>query len=197
MDPAHPPLLPRAQGPLRPSARAAAPQADRELLLRMAAGDEAALGELYDRWSLLLHSLLWRLLRNEEDVEETFWQAWRQAGRYQEGRGSVSTWLTMMARSRALDRVRSRSGVREESVDDLPETGGEEAWTPAAESPLSSAEAEERREIVRRAVDRLPPEQRQTVELAFFGGLSQSEIAERLDQPLGTVKTAPGWRCRS
>ena len=164
--------------------------ADRELVRRMAAGDESALGTLYDRYSPLLHSVARRIVGDPDDaeevLEETFWQAWRQAGRYEETRGGLSTWLVMIARSRAVDRVRARRRVREERWDELPEPPAEGG---DAVSPLDSAQMDEVRRMVGRAVATLPPEQRQTVELAYFRGLSQSEIAEATGQPLGTVKT--------
>jgi RNA polymerase sigma-70 factor, ECF subfamily len=165
--------------------------ADRELVRRMAAGDESALGTLYDRYSPLLHSVARRIVGDPDDaeevLEETFWQAWRQAGRYEESRGGLSTWLVMIARSRAVDRVRARRRVREERWDELPEPAADTAGDDV--SPLDSAEMDEVRRMVGRAVATLPPEQRQTVELAYFRGLSQSEIAEATGQPLGTVKT--------
>jgi RNA polymerase sigma-70 factor (ECF subfamily) len=165
---------------------------DGALVRRMAAGDEAALGLLYDRWSPFLHSVARRILTDPDDaeevLEEAFWQAWRQAGRYQEGRGGVSTWLAMIVRSRALDRVRSRGRVREERWAVLPEPSSAEAYdAPAA--PDAFAEQSEERRLIQAAVAQLPPEQRETVELAYFRGMSQSEIAESLGQPLGTVKT--------
>ena len=164
--------------------------ADRELVRRMAAGDESALGTLYDRYSPLLHSVVRRIVGDPDDaeevLEEAFWQAWRQAGRYEESRGGLSTWLVMIARSRAVDRVRARRRVREERWDELPEPPAESG---DAVSPLDSAQMDEVRRMVGRAVATLPPEQRQTVELAYFRGLSQSEIAEATGQPLGTVKT--------
>jgi RNA polymerase sigma-70 factor, ECF subfamily len=165
--------------------------ADRELVRRMAAGDESALGTLYDRYSPLLHSVARRIVGDPDDaeevLEETFWQAWRQAGRYEESRGGLSTWLVMIARSRAVDRVRARRRVREERWDELPEPAADTAGDDV--SPLDSAQMDEVRRMVGRAVATLPPEQRQTVELAYFRGLSQSEIAEVTGQPLGTVKT--------
>jgi RNA polymerase sigma-70 factor (ECF subfamily) len=169
-------------------------QADRELVRRMAAGDEAALGELHDRHSALLHAVVLRIVGDRHDAEEvledTFWQAWRQAGRYEEGRGGISTWLVMMARSRALDHLRGRRRFREERRDELSsaaEGGADEDRLPA--SPLDDAAADEVRRVVARAVAGLPSEQRQTVELAYFRGMSQTEIAEATGQPLGTVKT--------
>jgi RNA polymerase sigma-70 factor (ECF subfamily) len=158
----------------------------------MAAGDEAALGALHDRWSPLLFSLALRILGDhneaEEVVEDTLWQAWRQAGAYDASRGSVSTWLTMMLRSRALDRARTRGRSREDRWEELPEPAAD-ADDADERSPLGAAEGEERRRIVARAVEALPPEQRKTVELAYFRGMSQAEIAEALGEPLGTVKT--------
>jgi RNA polymerase sigma-70 factor (ECF subfamily) len=168
---------------------------DRDLIRRMAAGDESALGALYDRWVTLVHSLVLRLLADadeaEDVVEEVFWQAWRQAARYEESRGAVSTWLTTIARSRALDRLRARRRRQEEAWSQIG-FGDMESITlpaPAADNPLAGAEQAERRAFVARALTALPPEQRETIELAYFGGLSQSEIAERTGQPLGTVKT--------
>ena len=179
------------------SSTVAAPRADRELVRRMAAGDQAALGELHDRFATLLHSVAQRIVGNPDDaeevLEETFWQAWRQAERYEERRGGISTWLVMIARSRALDHVRGRRRIREERWDELAEPDGLTAGLDSPDpSPLESAQADELRRVVASAVSTLPPEQRETVELAYFRGMSQSEIAQATGQPLGTVKT----RCR-
>jgi RNA polymerase sigma-70 factor (ECF subfamily) len=178
---------------------AAAPRADdddRSLLQRLVGGDERALGALYDRWSPAVHALALRIVADRDEaedvVEETFWQAWRQAATYQAARGAVSTWLFTIARSRALDRRRAISRRREEALGGLP---AEEprAPTPAADAPADSAhdpsEVAERRTRVEAALRELPAEQREAVELAYFDGLSQTEIAERTRQPLGTVKT--------
>jgi RNA polymerase sigma-70 factor (ECF subfamily) len=178
-------------------ARAAAINAeDVELLRRMEGGDEAALGALYDRWSRPLHALALQMLREpaeaEEVVEETFWQVWRQAGRYEPARGAVVTWLLTIGRSRALDRARSLRRRREESLVEAAEhdpCDGADASPVAATDPGLSAEALERRELVVAALAELPREQREALELGYFGGFSQSEIAERTGLPLGTVKT--------
>ncbi len=168
---------------------------DADLVRRMAAGDEIALGVLYDRWVKLVHSLALHLLRDpreaEEVVEETFWQAWRQAERYDGARGAVSTWLTTIARSRALDRLRASRRAREEPWSALSAHDVEQLLPDESGSgdPQSAAEEGERRSRVRHALADLPPEQREVLELAYFGGLSQTEIAERTKQPLGTVKT--------
>jgi RNA polymerase sigma-70 factor (ECF subfamily) len=158
----------------------------------MAAGDESALGELHDRFAPLLHSVVLRVLGDaadaEEVLEEVFWQAWRQAGRYEERRGGISTWLVMIARSRAVDRLRGRRRVREERWEELPEPApARDAGD--APSPLEDAQADEVRRVVAAALAALPAEQRKTVEMAYFRGMSQTEIAEATGQPLGTVKT--------
>ena len=177
-----------------PPPRATPSDEDRALVRRMAAGDETALGALYDRWQALVHSVALQVTGDRDDaeevVEEAFWQAWRQAGRYEETRGSISTWLTMIARSRALDRVRARRRAREERMDGVTEADEAAAsFDGAFAGPLDSAMADEMRRLVAEAVAKLPPEQRQTVEMAYFRGMSQTEIAEATGQPLGTVKT--------
>ena len=164
---------------------------DALLLQRMAQGDEKALGEFYDRWQPLVHAVVLRVLRQADDVadvvEEAFWQAWQQANRYEASRGAVQTWLLTIARSRALDRVRSVKRMREEP---LVKDSGEMVLEQATETdPSMDAESSERRAIVIKALSELPAEQREALELGYFGGLSQSEIAERLHQPLGTIKT--------
>ena len=164
---------------------------DGSLVQRMAAGDEQALGALYDKWYPLVHGVVSRLLRQPDDVEdvveETFWQAWRQASRFDASRGAVQTWLLTIARSRALDRVRALRRRREEPLEG--DDGESVVQRPAEGDPGLDAEASERRRIVTAALDELPAEQREALELGYFGGLSQSEIAERTGQPLGTVKT--------
>ncbi len=166
-------------------------EADSALLRRMATGDEQAFGTLYDWWHPLVHGVVLRILRQPDDVEdvveEAFWQAWRQAERYDASRGSVQTWLLTIARSRALDRARSRKRLREEPLEG---EGGDVLGQQVAEGdPGVDAETSERRSIVIAALAELPPEQREALELGYFGGLSQSEISERTGQPLGTIKT--------
>ena len=164
---------------------------DETLLRRIAEGDEQAIGTFYDRWHALVHGVVLRVLRQHDDVEdvleETFWQVWRQAERYEASRGSVQTWLLTIARSRALDRVRSLKRLREQSLEN---DEGEMAVQLSAEGdPAMDAESAERRRIVIAALGELPQEQREALELGYFRGLSQSEIAERTGQPLGTIKT--------
>jgi len=164
---------------------------DEALVRRMAAGDDQALGVLYDRWHPVVHGVVSRMLRQADDVEdvveETFWQAWRQASRFDRARGAVQTWLLTIARSRALDRVRALRRRREEPLEG---DDGQNVVQQAAEGdPGLDAEASERRRLVVAALSGLPAEQREALELGYFGGLSQTEIAERTGQPLGTVKT--------
>lgn len=179
-------------GPPPGAAADDAEEESRRLLERMRRGDETALGALYDLWSPRLHPLILHVVGGaaedaEEVLEETFWQAWRQADRYEATRGRVGAWLATMARSRALDRVRARRRVREDGWDELPRLAAEVETD--APDPLHRAAEEEARGMVRGALLRLPAEQREALELAYYGGLSQTEIAERTGQPLGTVKT--------
>lgn len=168
---------------------------DRDLVGRAARGDERALGDLYDRHAATVQLVAMRIVRERADAEEivveTFAQAWREAARFDGDRGSVAAWLTMIGRSRALDLVRSR-GRRARLADtaavQMP-SDAPAAMGGAMPAPDESAEHAERAERVRAALAELSSPQRVAVELAFFEGLSHSEIAERLDEPLGTVKT--------
>ena len=174
-----------------PEAGRAVESEDEALVRRMAEGDEEALGVLYDRWHSVVHGVVSRMLRQADDVEEvveeTFWQAWRHAARFDRTRGAVQTWLLTIARSRALDRVRALRRRREEPLEG---DDGQVVVQQVSESePGMDAEASERRRIVGAALSGLPAEQREALELGYFGGLSQTEIAERTGQPLGTVKT--------
>lgn len=171
-----------------------APDIDVHLLRRIEARDDAALAEFYDRWFPVVNCLVTRIVRVPHDaedvVEETFWQVWKQAARYEPVRGSVQTWLLTMARSRALDRLRANRRKREDSIDDTDGVSGKFATVAtSANDPSLDAEHAERKRIVLAALATLPVEQRQTLELGYFSGLSQSEIAQRTGLPLGTIKT--------
>ncbi len=170
-----------------------ASQEDHKLIARMSAGDDGALAQFYDRWSQSVYALVSHLVRDLDDaddvVEDTFWQAWRQASRYEPSRGTVSTWLLTIARSRALDRVRARRRLREEPLTPVSLLEESAVATGSASDPANVAEATERRTLVAGALRTLPVDQRQVLELAYFSGLSQTEIADRTGQPLGTVKT--------
>ena len=170
---------------------------DAALVARMATGDEAALGALYDRYATNIHTIAYYLLGQadeaEDAVEETFWQAWREASRYDASRGAVSTWLSTIARSRALDRQRAWRRRAEDPLDTTtptsPDAGDRADAMAAAPDPQRNAESSERARDIALALARLPAEQREVIELAYFAGLSQSEIAARTSLPLGTVKT--------
>jgi RNA polymerase sigma-70 factor (ECF subfamily) len=167
---------------------------DVALVDAMQGGDERALASLYDRHAPLVMGLAMRIVRDatlaESVVLETFTQVWNDARRYDPRRASVPSWIVTIARSRALDAVRAtqRQGrLASLSVDDAPDAAL--AAQDFASNPAGAVEAGERRSAVAEALGALPDPQRQAVELAFFEGLSQSEIAERLAVPLGTIKT--------
>lgn len=168
-------------------------ESDRALLDRIVRGDEAALGRLYDSYAPSLYALAYRIAGERSDAEEIvldcFAQAWRDAQRFRAERGSVIAWLTTICRSRALDLVRAR-GRRTRLVSNAAAADPEEApamgQNPGGEGDVERAE---RRRIVANAVLELSSPQREAIELAYYAGLSHSEIAERLGEPLGTVKT--------
>ena len=163
---------------------------DVALIRRMADADETALGALYDRWFRSLYSLVFHLLKDadeaEDVVEETFWQAWRKASSYEPSRGAVSTWLLTIGRRKALDRIRAKKRHKEDPIGN----DGAFADLPSMDpNPSQDLEGSELREHVRLALNELPEEQRQVLQLGYFRGMSQSEIADFTGQPLGTVKT--------
>lgn len=160
----------------------------------MMRGDQSAMSTLYDRYAPGVLGLALRITREQADAEDvvvdTFAQVWRDAARFELGRGSVGAWVATIARSRALDLVRSRG--RRRNLDDAAEA--EASTAPPAmgtttPSPIANLLADERSRRVKAALEALPDAQRAALELAYFEGLSQSEIAERIAEPLGTVKT--------
>ncbi len=162
---------------------------DAAIVRRVADRRPEALAELYDRFAPLLLAVTRRILGGaadaEEALQEAFLQAWNQADRYDSSRSSVSTWLVLMARSRALDRLRQR-----QTRTRVAEAAAAEPIAPDASArPEEHVLIRERRVRVKAALETLPTEQKQVLELAFFEGLSQTEIAERTTTPLGTVKT--------
>lgn len=156
-------------------------------LLKIQAGDTRALAELYDRYTPLLFPVCTRILRSGADAEDALqnaWlQVWKRSTSYDARRGTVAAWLLTVARSRALDRYRSVASRRqaEARVDPEPLMPTPDPSTGAVRGQL--------RERVREALAQLEPQQRQVLEIAYFQGLSQSEIAERINAPLGTVKS--------
>ncbi|HEX6904498.1 MAG TPA: sigma-70 family RNA polymerase sigma factor [Thermoanaerobaculia bacterium] len=162
---------------------------DVTLLRQVAERQPQALGALYDRYAATLLGLGKRILGSlpdaEEVLQEVFLHVWNHADRYDAGRSSVSTWLILITRSRAIDRLRTRKVVERTHETSVQENPPEDASPEGVENVF----LRERRDRVQSEMEKLPPEQKQVLEMAFYEGLSQSEIAARSDLPLGTVKT--------
>lgn len=160
---------------------------DRAVLARVASGELHALDELYDRYRTMAYSIALRVTGDatlaEDVLQDAFLGAWRHAGRYAEGRGSVKTWLMAIVHHRAIDAIRRRRPTTA-----LPER--EDAPPPALTLPdvWGEVSAALDADTVRGALGQLPEAQREAIELAYFGGLTQQEIAARTGAPLGTVK---------
>jgi RNA polymerase sigma-70 factor (ECF subfamily) len=161
---------------------------DVELIERLQRHDPQALAELYDRYGRLAYSLILRVVRDtgvaEDLVQETFMRVWNRAQGLDAQKGSVGPWLLAVARNRAIDYLRSAGG-RERNAMEFEETDHPALYVDMEQDILSSDNARR----VKTAVQRLTPHQREVIELAYFEGLSQTEMAERMGQPLGTVKT--------
>ncbi|HYW31219.1 MAG TPA: sigma-70 family RNA polymerase sigma factor [Gemmatimonas sp.] len=166
---------------------------DLELVSAMAGGDERAASTLYDRHGAVMFGLAIRMVGETADAEEVvldaFSQAWRDAARYDTSRGTVAGWLTTIARTRALDLIRSRGrrvrmAETAAAASDAPVAMGE--GFPDADRMVTDSE---RSRAIALALRTLPDPQRRAIELAFFEGLTHHEVAERLREPLGTVKT--------
>lgn len=161
---------------------------DADLFLALKAGRVEALGALYDRYSNLVYGLALRVLSNSEEAEdvtqEIFLSLWHK-DTYNPTRGSLSSFLVTMTRSRSIDRLRSRN-TKLKFLQRWKRISTIEA---ASANPLEQVSMNERSQIIRDALALLPDSERQVLEIAYFEGLSQSEIAKRLDTPLGTVKT--------
>jgi len=158
-------------------------------IAQIATGDQAALAQFYELTNRMAFGLILRILSDRSTAEEVlldvYTQVWRQAGHYNRERGTPLAWLTTIARTRALDRLRSgrQEMQRKESLEVVAEARS------LAADPEETAASNEHQQLVRRALAKLTVEQRQILELAYFSGLSHSEIAAHLGQPLGTVKT--------
>jgi RNA polymerase sigma-70 factor (ECF subfamily) len=171
------------------------PQTDAEeaaLIRRVAEGDESAFASVYDRYSAILFGLLLRILHSraesEDVLQEVFLQVWQQARSFDAARGRPFTWLVTLARSRAIDRLRSL-GSRERAALRSAEEATHATLATQEEASDDAAIRAERAAVVRGALAELPEEQRQVLLLAYLEGMSQSEIAAARGQPLGTVKT--------
>ncbi|MCC7001467.1 MAG: sigma-70 family RNA polymerase sigma factor [Gemmatimonadaceae bacterium] len=167
---------------------------DARLVQLMRLGDERALAALYDRYAPSLLGLIQRIVRERADAESvlmaTFLQAWRTAASFDAARGSLLSWLATIARSRAVDSA--RSGARRERREQLvteQDAPIAEAEAPGSTDPLDGITQQERRTAIEAALTSLSAPQRTVIELAFFEGLTHVEIAERLAEPLGTIKT--------
>ena len=166
-------------------ARAFAHLSDEAVVALVSRSDESALAELYDRFGRVAYGLALRILRDtalaEDAVQDAFLAAWRTADRFMPERGKASTWILTLVHRRAVDLVRREERRRADPLDHVPEPGGgsvdEEAWLRL------------QRERVQGALKQLPDQQREALELAYYGGFTQSELAERLGQPIGTIKS--------
>jgi RNA polymerase sigma-70 factor (ECF subfamily) len=168
-----------------PARRDLAHLSDEALLALCSRADDGALGELYDRYGRVAYGLALRVVRDrvlaEDAVQEAFLAVWRSAGSFLAEQGKPSTWILTLVHRRAVDLVRREERRRAEPLEDVAQPTGEatdeEAWLRA------------QRQVVQEALRKLPPEQREAIELAYYGGFTQSELAERLGQPLGTIKS--------
>jgi RNA polymerase sigma factor (sigma-70 family) len=169
----------------RPEASTVHAPSDEQVLEAVGRGDDDALGVLYDRFGQLAYRLAYRILRDqalaEDAVQEAFLTVWRSADSYKRERAKPSTWILTVVHRRAVDLVRREQRRRGEPLETAPE--------PTAGPADEDASLRDRRAAVQSALRELPGDQRQALELAYYGGLTQSELAERLGVPLGTVKS--------
>jgi RNA polymerase sigma-70 factor, ECF subfamily len=179
-------LLALNQPPVRAGTdRELAHLSDEALIALLARGDEGALGELYDRFGAVAYGLAIRIVRDaslaEDVVQEAFLTVWRTASRFVAERAKARTWILTLVHRRAVDLVRREQSRRSEPLKEVAEAGGrtadEEAWLRLE------------RARVQKALKLLPDQQREAIELAYYGGFTQSELADRLGEPLGTVKS--------
>ena len=157
-----------------------------EVVAALRRREERALAELYDRYGHAVYALALRITADAGAAEEisldTFWQLWQQAERFDVAQGTLLNWLLTIARSRAIDRMRARGTRKRTQATDVTQMNG-------VRPPEEIAELSERRHLVREALQTLSPAQRTALSLAYYEGLSHSQIADRLQEPLGTVKT--------
>ncbi len=169
----------------RQESEAAREPSDEQVLEAVGRGDDDALGVLYDRFGRLAFRLAFRILRDralaEDAVQEAFLAVWRSADAYKRERAKPSTWILTVVHRRAVDLVRREQSRRSEPLEVAPE--------PSVGPVDEDAVLRDRRAAVQAALTELPGDQRQALELAYYGGLTQSELAERLGVPLGTVKS--------
>jgi RNA polymerase sigma-70 factor, ECF subfamily len=172
---------------------AAIAQDDRELAERLKRRDQRAVGELYDRYGRLAYSLIYRIVKDtgiaEDLTQETFLRVWNRAAAFDTEKGSLGAWIMTVARNRAIDYVRSVQGRMRDNVYELDASDNPVLFTTIEGSIINS----ERARRLKQAFEALNANQRMVIEMAYYEGLSQTEMADRIKQPLGTVKT---W-CRT
>ncbi len=166
---------------------------DEDIVVRISRGDESALSVLYDRYARVVYSLILKIVHNqqvaEELTQEVFLRVWQQSSSYSRERGRFASWMLGIAHNLAIDEIR-RGKARPQQVYDNPEESRS-----LLEVADRSPEPDEmalggiRRDFIVEALDRLPGNQREVIEMSYFGGLTQSQIAERKGEPLGTIKT--------
>ena len=158
-----------------------------DLIRGMAIGDRDAFARFYDRYAPLVYPVILGIVRDAPDaadvIQEVFWESWQNAPAYDPARGSAEAWLFTRARTRAIDRVRAVRGRGATFVAPV-----DEALAAAPPAPDDAAHVDDR-SVVPKALERLPEAQREVIELAYYRGLTQTEIAQRIQQPLGTIKT--------
>lgn len=164
-------------------------QLDAELIGRIAAGDEASFARLYDRFAPGLFSLVQKIMHDEKEAEDVmqdgFAHVWRRAATYDPARSSAFTWAVMIFRNKAIDRLRIRQRRDRTSEAAANETA---VFPQSDDASAVAAELRERHSLIRTALSQIPEEQKEAVELAFFGGLTHEQIAGQLATPLGTIK---------
>lgn len=165
---------------------------DADLMAHLAAGHPAAMDLLYDRYSKPVYSFAYRMLGNREHAEEllqeVFLRAWRRGNRFSETRGSLVSWLLSITHNMAIDELRKLQRRPQRAESSEPDALLNSVRDGAAPVEMQAV-ASDRRDVVRNAMSDLPESQREVLELAYFGGLTQREIAEELGAPLGTIKT--------
>jgi len=173
-------------------ARRATSTIDPTLLARIVKGDQQAFSQLYDHTSTLLYTLALRILGSREEADEllqdVYLEVWRKVSRYDAGRGTPVAWLITLTRSRAIDRLRARAARGQQAMTSLDQNAATQVRD-SGPSPFETQADQELRLAIGTAITSLPSAQQQAIELAYYEGLSHMEIAARLNQPLGTVKT--------
>lgn len=166
---------------------------EKQLLRQVAGGDARALSELYDMYHLVIFRQLLGIVKQREEAEdllqEVFNQIWSKAGTFDPDRGSVYTWMTTMSRNKGLDFLRSKAHKRSQKTDYDPDDFILSGIPASDETPLDETILAERSHLLKLALQQIPEEQQEVLKIAYFEGYSQSEIADQLGLPLGTIKT--------